>query len=135
MTESTLSIIRFGRRRTSINHACAMFRKSAVIKSGGYPLFDGLCEDCWLALRILKKGYSIYNLSKYLVKVRGGDDLLTRRSGISYIKQEVLSQHATYKEWLISAGTAVINLLLRIPVRMLPKRLLNTLYLSGKRRV
>jgi glycosyltransferase involved in cell wall biosynthesis len=128
LPENNLDIINFSKRRTPINHACSMFSKSAVEDVGGYPLIDGLCEDWWLALRMIKKNYGIYNIQKNLVNVRGGDTFYSRRSGVAYIKQEVINQYEMYQEGLISGLNCFSNILLRVPVRILPTNILKQVY-------
>lgn len=128
LPEKNHEIINYGKRRTPINHACSMFSKSAVEDVGGYPLVDGFCEDWWLALRMIKKNYSIYNIQEILVNVRGGDDFFSRRSGLAYIKQEVINQYEMYKEGLLPAFYCFSNILIRIPVRMLPNSIIKTVY-------
>ena len=121
-------VVKFGRYRTPFNHACAFFRRSVVLEVGGYPTVNGLCEDWWLALRLAKQGRKIYNVQRSLVKVRGGDDFFNRRRGSSYIKQEVVNHIVMYKEGLLSLSDVLTNLLIRLPVRLLPSSLLSPVY-------
>ena len=126
--ERTSHVVKFARHRTPFNHACATFRKSAVVSVGGYPKIDGLAEDWWLALRLLKARKDICNIQESLVRVRSGRDFYQRRRGYSYIKQEVENQFAMYREGLLSAQDVFINLLIRTPCRFLPAGMLEFLY-------
>jgi len=121
-------IVKFGRNRTPFNHACAVFRKSVVLEVGGYPTIKGLCEDWWLALRLIKHGKKMYNLQESLVKWRGGDDFFNRRRGMSYIKQEIVNQTGMYKEGLLSLFDVAKNLMIRVPLRLIPSSLLSPVY-------
>jgi glycosyltransferase involved in cell wall biosynthesis len=133
--EVNADIVRFARHRTPINHACAVFRKSAVLAAGGYPRINGLCEDWWLALRLIKAGKPIYNLQESLVRVRGGDDFYIRRSGFNYLRQEVENLFAMRREGLMRARDIWTNLLIRIPSRLVPSRFLELFYQYGIRKL
>lgn len=110
----------FARYRTPFNHVTAVFSRSAVLAVGGYPRIDGLAEDWWLALRLIKHGYELRNLPRYLVHVRGDDDFLRRRGGWNYVSQEWANLAAMRRDGLINTGDWIRNLALRTPVRLLP---------------
>jgi glycosyltransferase involved in cell wall biosynthesis len=133
--EMNAHIVRFARHRTPINHACAVFRKSAVLAVGGYPNINGLYEDWWLALRLVKAGKSMYNVQESLVRVRGGEDFYLRRSGFKYLKQEVENLLAMHREGLMRARDVWTNLLVRIPSRLVPSGLLELFYQYGIRKL
>lgn len=126
--EDHAEITRFARHRTPINHACTMFRKSAVLAIGGYPRIDGLCEDWWLALRLIRGGYRLQNIPESLVRVRGGGEFLGRRHGYEYLKQEIRNLAAMHREGLLSWPDMFLDVLVRAPVRVAPKVLVKAFY-------
>lgn len=134
LPETNRDIVRFARHRTPINHACAVFRKSAVQEVGGYPSINGLCEDWWLALRLIKAGKSLYNVQESLVRVRGGEDFYQRRRGLKYVKQEIANLFAMQKDGLMKARDVWSNLVIRVPSRLIPSGLLEMLYQHGIRK-
>ena len=57
------NILRFAKGRCPVNHPVVMFRKSAVLKAGGYKHFP-LFEDYYLWVRMLMNGARFYNIPK-----------------------------------------------------------------------
>ena len=62
-----------------LNHPTVMFKKTVVLDSGNY-IESNVAEDFDLWIRILKKGYIIYNLSKICLKYRRTNNNLTRKN-------------------------------------------------------
>ena len=106
--------------RTPFNHPSAVFRKSYFIETEGYPSHKNYSEDWWLSLRFIKKGFILHNIPKVLVKVRAPDDWFLRRRGYSYAIIEIKDQYLMYKEDLINFKNLIKNLLIRLPIRLLP---------------
>jgi len=82
-------IIRFAKQRNPFNHPCVMFRKSAVLKVGGYHLQNAnhnfpLLEDYCLWARMLMNGSRTHNAPEVLLYMRTGSGLYRRRGGLSY---------------------------------------------------
>ena len=57
------NILRFAKGRCPVNHPVVMFRKSAVLKAGGYKHFP-LFEDYYLWVRMLMNGARFYNIQE-----------------------------------------------------------------------
>ena len=70
-----------------MNHVTVMFRKKAIIDSGNYSPFNGF-EDYHLWIRMILNHKRFYNIQKSLVAVRIGNDMIGRRKGWSYFKNE-----------------------------------------------
>ena len=115
------------KKRNAFNHTAVMFRKSAVMESGGYQHVPYL-EDHDLWIRMIQKGYLAANLPDILVKVRVGADMIGRRHGFEYAKYELSFLKRQLKTHFISKIEFVILVILRIPVRLLPKFLLSYIY-------
>ncbi len=118
----------YARFRNPIGHSSAvLFRRADVIASGGYqacPFFEDY--DLWARMMIL--GYRLYNMPEVLVFARAGSEMLRRRRGIAYIRNEVNFLRKMHKIGFLSTPYFLANLLLRIPCRLLPETLLRRFY-------
>ncbi|WP_305818612.1 glycosyltransferase [Photobacterium leiognathi] len=75
-------------KRNPFNHMSVMYRKSAVLDSGGYKHLKFM-EDYYLWVRMHLKGYKLDNIDLVLVNARIGNGMLERRKGIDYYKSEL----------------------------------------------
>jgi glycosyltransferase involved in cell wall biosynthesis len=120
-------IIAFSKLRNPMNHPTVMFRKSAVVDAGGYmhmPLF----EDYFLWMRMIHKGYQMANLKEPLLHFRFSEQALNRRHGISYLKKEFDFLKSCFQLKLISTYSFSRALVTRLPLRLLPKSVLQLVY-------
>ena len=124
------SIIRFAKRRNPINHPAVMFRKSAVLKVGGYPNILK-AQDYALWSLMLKRGYRFSNIPEVLLKMRAGHGLMQRR-GLSYLKHEILLLNYQKKIGFINSSNFIVNLLIRSTVRLSPAVLKKIMYKYGR---
>jgi len=113
-------IKRYSRFRTPINHPTIAFRKSSVKKIGGYPEDVGRFEDWGLCLSLLKNDFSIVNVADFVLKVRGGGGMMSRRSGLTYLKEEVRALKRMRHLGLLSLSQYILNLCIRCPIRLIP---------------
>jgi len=132
--ESLSLIKRFALFRNPINHPSVMYKKSSILKVGGYPHVR-FFEDYALWVKCIVAHYEIQNLSLPLVRMRGGGNQLSRRHGWRYLIYEY--ECARYfKEIHFFSGLDFFRfILLRIPLRILPKKLLGYLYKKDLRQV
>ena len=109
--------------RCPLNHVSVMFKKSAVIKSGGYlDLFWN--EDYYLWIRMAENKCVMANTGTVLVNVRVGEDMYRRRGGMKYFKSEKFLQKYMLKRKMISRTTYTLNVLKRFIVQcLLPNKL------------
>lgn len=121
-------IVKYSKCRTPFNHTCSMFKKDAAIAVEKYPNMVSFCEDWWLALRLIKRGYRLHNVQKSLLKMRTGRDFYKRRAGLKYLKIEILNLYAMYNENLLSLPTLMQNIMMRLPIRILPDVLVTQFY-------
>lgn len=77
-------IKRMLKRRNPMNHVTVMFRKSDVIRAGGYMHLLYL-EDYYLWVRMIGSGFKLHNIEETLVLVRTGENMYKRRSNPEYI--------------------------------------------------
>lgn len=120
-------IYKYAKSRNPINHMTVIFKKSAVLDTGNYrhaPLY----EDYDLWVRMLVKGYKFANSDNVLVYVRAGDNMYERRGGLEYAKQEIKMQVGFYKLGFLSTFQLTKNVMIRVPVRLIPSQLRGLIY-------
>lgn len=121
------AIVLFSKRRSPVNHPSVVFRKSSVIESGGY-MHMLLMEDYYLWIRMLTLGKKFYNIDEVLVNMRGGNELLMRRSGSEYFLCELRFLNALKNLGFISTVQLVELFFLRALPRLFPRVLFSLLY-------
>ncbi|GAB1431788.1 glycosyltransferase [Spirochaetota bacterium] len=120
-------IIAYAKKRNPVNHMAVMFKKSAVVASGGYqsvPFF----EDYDLWIRMIQNGYLLANLPEVLVKARIGNDMIGRRHGLKYAKHELYFFKRQVASGFLSKTEYLLLVLKRVPIRLLPKSILGFVY-------
>lgn len=121
------AILQFAKRRNPMNHMAVMYRRSAVLASGNYQTFHGY-EDYYLWVRMLLKGYKAANLDLVLIKARGGRDLLSRRQGVKFFKEELRLQNEFHKLGLTNRTEYYTNVFLRATPRLFPIFIFKIIY-------
>ena len=121
------NILRFAKGRCPVNHPVVMFRKSAVLKAGGYKHFP-LFEDYYLWVRMLMNGARFYNIQESLLFFRFSPDMFRRRGGWRYAVTEVRLQALFYKMGFIGFFSLLKNVCIRLVTRLLPNGLRSLLY-------
>lgn len=121
------NILRFAKGRCPVNHPVVMFRKSAVLKAGGYKHFP-LFEDYYLWVRMLMNGARFYNIQESLLFFRFSPDMFRRRGGWRYAVTEVRLQTLFYKMGFIGFFSLLKNVCIRLVTRLLPNGLRSLLY-------
>ncbi len=81
-----------------------------------------------MALKLIKNGYYLANVQKTLLKVRGGDGFYNRRTGFRYALIEFNNLIAMYKFDLLGIHDLIVNLIIRLPTRLFPNRLVKLVY-------
>jgi len=88
----------FARRRNPFNHPSVLYKKSAVLRAGGYEKFP-LCEDYHLWIKMLLSGCIAVNISEPLVYMRVGSGMHKRRGGWAYFKSML-----NFRRWMRQVG-------------------------------
>ena len=87
--ETQNEIIEFAKRRSPFNHPTVMYKKTSVLKAGGYSGY-GRKEDLELFVKMVNSGFNVMNIGEALLLYRTSDDNLKRRKTwqncIEYIK-------------------------------------------------
>lgn len=123
--ENYCEILTFAKRRNPINHPVAIFRKSAVLAVGGYPLI--FPEDYALWSLMLVKGYQFYNIQEVLLYMRTGDAFIDRR-GLSFFKGEIGLLKFQKAIGFLSGVEFCLNFMLRAAIRLPPAGIRKFLY-------
>ena len=121
-------IIKFAKKRNPINHPAVMYKKSAVQSAGGYKKMMWF-EDYYLWIRMILNGAKFYNIQESLVNMRAGYRQLERRSGLRYAKEEFKFYKEIYNIGFLNKNEFFINIITRIPIRIMPKFIIKTIYL------
>ncbi|ENP8446626.1 glycosyltransferase [Vibrio sp. Vb0877] len=127
LPEYHADIANYAKLRSPINHPAVMYKKSAIIKAGGYKRMMWF-EDYYLWVRMLLTGSIFYNIQEPLVHMRAGQGQLERRSGIMYAKSELLLLQKFRKLGFLTSFEFYKVTILRVPVRLMPKSLIRTIY-------
>lgn len=127
LPETSDAIYQYGKSRCPINHPVVMFRKSAVLQSGGYQHFP-LFEDYYLWVRMLLAGFKFYNIQKSLLYFRTSSQMFERRGGIKYAVTEVKLQYLFWTNGYIGFFRMLKNDTIRFSVRLIPNRIRSFIY-------
>ncbi len=77
-------ILAYARTRNPFNHPCVMFRRSVVMKAGGYEDYRYF-EDYQLWVKLLSGGAKGHNIARPLLLMRTGGGMYARRGGKGYL--------------------------------------------------
>ncbi len=113
--------------KNPLNHVTVFMRSSAIKAVGGYP-HDIQNEDYALWVKLILRGYKLANMSDYLVRVRGGSDMVSRRGGWAYLKAEVRLQTGFLNQGFIGIGVFLFNVAARVAIRLCPHFVRQFLY-------
>ncbi|MDM5071292.1 glycosyltransferase [Aeromonas bestiarum] len=117
----------YAKYRNPMNHMSVAFRRSAVMAAGGYQ-DDYLYEDYALWVRMITKGFIVLNIPEVLVYARTGNGMEVRRGGVKYALSEISVQKRFYDIGFISCFEFIRNLVIRLPIRLLPGEFRKKIY-------
>ena len=117
----------FAKRRSPLNHMTVMFRKQPVLDAGNYLPFLWF-EDYYLWARMMLKGSKFANIPEYLVHARAGKEMINKRHGLKYARNELALQREFYNIGFTNLHQFLLNIILRVPPRLLPKKMLEFIY-------
>lgn len=133
LPEEPEDVARLAKYRNPTNHPTVMFRKSHVLRVGGYVSFP-LMEDYHLFSRMLVRGMSIANMPEVFVEAEPDEEFFRRRGGLGYFRQEIRLARAFREIGFHSGGDSVRFLLSRAPYRLLPTGVRRWMYTRFLRR-
>ena len=106
------------KKRCPFNHVSVMYKKSAVIKAGGYKdLFWN--EDYYLWIRMMESSANMGNTGTVLVNVRVGKDMYKRRGGKKYFISEKYLQKYMLDNKIINKVTYLENIFKRFIIQII----------------
>jgi len=120
-------IVDFTKTRCPFNQMTVLFSRAAALEAGNYRYFLWF-EDYDLWTRMIKNGTMCANLPDVLVDARIGSGMYGRRRGLAYIRSEWRMQKQLLSLGFINGFGFLRNVILRIPVRLLPGGLLAVVY-------
>ena len=124
---SHCDIMKCAKKRNPFNQQTVMLRRDAAREAGNYRYFPGF-EDYDLWIRMLMNGTAGANSPEILADVRTGEGMYGRRRGVGYIRSEWAMQKQLRGIGITSRAEFMRNALLRIPVRLLPEKMLAAVY-------
>ena len=125
--EESKVLYEFGKKRNPMNHPTVMFRKSSVLKAGGYQTCM-LLEDYYLWVRMLNMGMVFHNIQESLLYFRLSHDIYKRRGGLNYAITELKFQIELQKMGYLTVFETIRNIASRFFVRVLPVSLRRRIY-------
>lgn len=120
-------IVSYAKKRNPLNHPTVMFRKKDVIDAGGYKdiLWN---EDYYLWVRMILKGYKIFNFQESLLFFRTNEKTYERRGGFNYALKDIELQNIFYKKGFINMYEFIRNILIRCLMRLVPNKVRGFIY-------
>lgn len=123
--ESSKEISHLASIRNPLNHPSVVLRRQEVLAIGNYRSRPGFEDyDLWLRILAAYGACALANLPQSLVLARVGEAHLRRRHGVAYALSEVQFFWTCGREGLLTCHAFLLALLIRIPLRLLPARLL-----------
>lgn len=120
------NIIKFSRRRSPFNHVTVMYRKSEVLRFGGYATYNRK-EDLELFVKMVNNGIEAITIDEPLVYVRIGNDNLKRRKSWINCKEYINIMYGFYKQDYLRITDMLYVLLGQIAMCILPDKIIQKL--------
>ncbi|MGY6563447.1 MAG: glycosyltransferase [Halomonadaceae bacterium] len=114
----SMGVARFAKRRCPLSHPASIYRGNVILELGGYPELRK-AQDYALWSLLLCNGYRLANLPDTLLKMRAGDNLISRR-GWSFFKKELALLRYQRKIGFLGLREYLANVILRAALRLLP---------------
>ena len=132
--KSDAEIKKYMRDRCAMNHMTVMFKKSEVLRAGGYRHYY-YNEDSYLWIRMMAAGCKFGNIKQSLVYVRINDATFMRRGGWRYFLSEKGLLDLMFKNNMIGRSRYLYNLSVRFVIQVLmPNRLRKFIFLKLMRK-
>lgn len=125
--QSNEAILKMAKKRNPVNHVSVIFKKSSVIKAGGYKHLL-YAEDYYLWIRMLAKGYKFYNIDEELVFVRTGYEMFKRRSNKKQISGWWKLQKELYRLGIINHIDQFVNMVSIVGFVYIPPTIKEPIY-------
>lgn len=120
-------ILSFAKYRNPVNHMTVLFKKQKALNAGSY-WHKRVLEDYNLWYKMLINGCKFHNLPKVLVHARVGNNMVGRRKGVKYIKEELKFFNTMVEDKFITKKEYYTYSVARITLKLLPTSVLNFVY-------
>ena len=120
-------IVKYAKKRCPLNQPSVMFRKSAIIASGGYKKFT-FGEDYDLWVRVMMNGYKFYNIQDSLLYFRSSNDTIRKRGGLWYLRIDLSHHYDFYRMGFLTRYQFIYNIIIRVIIRLLPLNIRSFMY-------
>lgn len=114
-------IQKFSKRRSPFNHPTVMYKKSIILKMGGYPIVNRK-EDLKLFLNLVFQGYLCENLEEVLVLYRANEENLQRRRNLVNCREYISIMYQYFREGNISAVDFIYVFLGQVSLYIFPSK-------------
>lgn len=116
-------IVKFIRRRQPFNHPTVMYKKSEIIRCGGYGNLRRK-QDLDLFSRMINMGCYALNIDESLLKFRADEDNYKRRKSWSYVKSTIAVARLNYQRGYCSIIDFMYILVGQIVLFLLPIKIM-----------
>ncbi len=123
------SIVKMATWKNPFNGPTVVFKKSVAIELGGFPIVASNEDYCFWGLFVKAKRI-MANQDEYLVKMRGGDQIVVRRSSRRYQKGEVMALKYLREIGILSTYQYYVHLIGKLVIRNLPFKAVKRIYSS-----
>lgn len=106
--ETHEEIVRFSKKRNPFNHPTVMYKRSDVLKSGGYGNYRRN-QDYELFVRMLNEGYQAANINESLLLFRANEANLKRRKSWTKTKNDISIRYDFWKKDFIGLSDLLIS--------------------------
>ena len=120
-------IVNSSKYRNPFNHPSVIYRKEKVLQAGGPKKFTDF-DDYFLWIRMININAKCANIYEPLIYMRANENQAKRRGGVAYLKNELSFFKYLLKSKNINYFEFFVNILIRIPIRLIPSRLRYYLY-------
>lgn len=127
LPEQPEEVREYAKKRCPVNHPTVMFRKSVVLKVGGYQT-KYFPEDYFLWIKMLMNGCQVYNIQESLLWFRYDPQTFMRRGGWKYACDEAITQWNIFRLGFISLPRMMMNVAIRFIVRVMPNWVRELIY-------
>lgn len=124
---SSRAIARRARINNPVNNPSMVFRRDLALQVGGYQDVP-FHEDYDLLARMLAAGARAENLPETLVLFNADEGMLARRIGVGMLRHDWQMQRRLRSYGVVGTAGMVRNLVVRGAFRLIPRRLLGTVY-------
>lgn len=118
---------KFARFRNPLNHPTVVMNKSYILQCGSYEHMTDF-EDYYLWIKVLQRGYEIHNVNHIVLHYNIGNNMVSRRRGLKYLKSEMKFIRAAMDTGFFNTLLLLYFYLIRVPLRLAPEKLLRWIY-------